>query len=170
MRIACSFCKKELGEKEPFDDERISHGICRECHSYFTAQLQGLTLDEYLDGFQAPVLILNSEGRVVAANTMAAVQLRRRNPEDAQGFLGGEVMECSYARLEEGCGKTIHCSTCTIRNLVMQTLQSKQGVSDMVVTLNTDSGHSQLVISTSYVDGLVRIMIGDMQLTNSPEE
>jgi len=31
MKIICAWCKKSLGEKEPIDDKRISHGICDDC-------------------------------------------------------------------------------------------------------------------------------------------
>jgi len=30
IRICCD-CKKYLGEKEPLEDERITHGYCPEC-------------------------------------------------------------------------------------------------------------------------------------------
>ena len=30
IRICCD-CKKYLGEKEPLEDERITHGYCQEC-------------------------------------------------------------------------------------------------------------------------------------------
>ena len=31
MIIICSWCGKELGEKEPFEDESASHTKCEEC-------------------------------------------------------------------------------------------------------------------------------------------
>ena len=30
IRICCD-CKKNLGEKEPLEDKRITHGYCSEC-------------------------------------------------------------------------------------------------------------------------------------------
>ena len=27
----CAWCKKKIGEKEPFDDRRETHGICDDC-------------------------------------------------------------------------------------------------------------------------------------------
>lgn len=32
MKIICSWCKKDLGEKEPLGDSTISHGICDDCY------------------------------------------------------------------------------------------------------------------------------------------
>jgi len=31
LRVICSWCNKELQEKEPFEDKQISHGMCRDC-------------------------------------------------------------------------------------------------------------------------------------------
>lgn len=31
MIRVCAWCKKELGEKEPLEDKRITHGMCEEC-------------------------------------------------------------------------------------------------------------------------------------------
>jgi len=40
MKIVCAWCKKELGEKEPLDDPRISHGICEECKQKMQQELK----------------------------------------------------------------------------------------------------------------------------------
>lgn len=31
MKIICAWCKKDMGEKPPLDDERVTHTICPEC-------------------------------------------------------------------------------------------------------------------------------------------
>ena len=31
MKVICCYCKKDLGDKEPFEDIRISHGACKKC-------------------------------------------------------------------------------------------------------------------------------------------
>jgi hypothetical protein len=31
MHVVCSWCGKYVREKEPLEDESISHGICKEC-------------------------------------------------------------------------------------------------------------------------------------------
>lgn len=31
MRVACAWCKRDMGYKEPLDDPSISHGMCDEC-------------------------------------------------------------------------------------------------------------------------------------------
>ena len=31
MKIICAWCGKHLGEKPPYDDDSVTHGICAEC-------------------------------------------------------------------------------------------------------------------------------------------
>lgn len=31
MKVICCYCKKDLGDKAPFEDTRISHGACKAC-------------------------------------------------------------------------------------------------------------------------------------------
>ena len=31
MKIVCAWCQKGLGEKEPLEDVKVSHGICPSC-------------------------------------------------------------------------------------------------------------------------------------------
>ena len=31
MKVICSWCDKDLGEKEPLADTRVSHGMCEDC-------------------------------------------------------------------------------------------------------------------------------------------
>ncbi len=31
MKVICGWCKKDLGDKAPFDDKRITYGICDDC-------------------------------------------------------------------------------------------------------------------------------------------
>jgi DNA-directed RNA polymerase subunit RPC12/RpoP len=31
MIVICAWCGKKLGEKPPYDDKRVTHGICAKC-------------------------------------------------------------------------------------------------------------------------------------------
>jgi ferredoxin len=158
MRIVCSYCQKDMGEKEPLDDQRISHSICVDCQKYFEAQRSGMPLDEYLGSFDFPVMIINDDRRVVGINK-AAEKLTGRTSEKSTGLLGGEAMECSYARLPGGCGQTIHCETCTIRKIVMGVMESGESKKHAPVTLRRDAGEVTMLISAEKIDGMVRLSI-----------
>jgi len=31
MKRICAWCNKDMGEKEPLEDESVTHGMCMEC-------------------------------------------------------------------------------------------------------------------------------------------
>ena len=161
MKIICSYCRKELGEKEPLEDEGLTHSICPECYDYFREQFTGLPLDKYLDHFDQPVLIVDSNARVVAANRQAQDALGKAEREVA-GFLGGEVLECVYAKRPEGCGCTEHCAVCTLRNMVNEIMETGQSVASRNAYLDREDRKYTLVISARKEEGLVVLTIEDM--------
>lgn len=158
MKVVCSYCKRHLGSKTSVDDHHISHGMCDECRLHFERQIDGLPLDRYLDGFEIPVMIVDAEGRLVASNEKAAAMCGRPQRE-LVGLLGGDAMECGYARLPGGCGRTVHCETCTIRNAVTATMENRRGLSHTRVKLKRDNDEIHMTIGTTYCDGMVRIVI-----------
>jgi transcriptional regulator with PAS, ATPase and Fis domain len=147
-----------MGEKEPFNNDSISHSMCPECYDYYQEQIKGLSLDKFLDKFEAPVLIVDADGRIVAANEMVGA-MTDRSYHEVFGLLGGEVMECAYARLPEGCGQTVHCVACTIRNAVMAAMQSGEPQKHIPVKLQQADREIKMVISTEKIGSLVRIVI-----------
>ena len=38
MIIKCAWCGKYLGEKEPYDDKSVTHGICQKCKAKMEAE------------------------------------------------------------------------------------------------------------------------------------
>lgn len=119
MRRICAWCQLELSPSdcEP-DDGEVSHGICPECADFFTRG--ALSLSDFLDQLTVPVLALDSQGEVVAANDAAreraGVGLPTANP-----VTPGDILECANARLPDGCGHTVHCRACTLRLCVEDT-------------------------------------------------
>ena len=35
----CAWCKRPMGEKEPLDDKRITHGMCEKCSDDMAASV-----------------------------------------------------------------------------------------------------------------------------------
>ena len=158
MKVICSYCRKKMGEKEPFNDDRVSHCMCQECYGYYQEQINGLSLDKFLGRFEAPVLIVDKDGRIVAANKMAET-MTGKSQREISGLLGGEVMECAYARLPEGCGQTVHCVACTIRRTVMAAMESGEPQMHIPVKLRQEDREIAMIISTEKIGSLVRIVI-----------
>ena len=162
MKVICSYCRKKIGEKEPINDDSVSHGMCQECYDYYKEQVNGLPLDKFLDRFEIPLLVVDKNVRIVAANKMFE-KMTGRSHRDIFGLLGGEVMECAYARLPEGCGETVHCLACSIRNTVMAAMESGEPQMQVPVKLRRESKEIGMVISAEKIGSFVRIIIENVK-------
>jgi PAS domain-containing protein len=160
MKIICSFCREDLGEKNPLEVDSVTHGMCNACADHFGRQWAGLGLGEYLDRFDRPVLAVNQDGRIVAANQPMADMLGK-SERRVFGLLGGEAMECRYARLPEGCGNTIHCKTCTIRNTVMEVLETGESREQVSAYVDQGARRVELTISAYNRDGFVVLVVDE---------
>jgi len=167
MKVICAWCKKEIGNKSCQDetsDFEITHGICRSCKDYFFND-QNHTLDKFLNLLDAPILMINQHGEVLLASDQA-LQFLRKDQESVRGYKGGDVMECAYAKLPEGCGNTKHCMACTIRNNVMKTFDTGKSLSRVPAFLNRSDRHSihqvRFLISTEKVDKVVLLRIDEV--------
>ena len=121
MRRICAWCKKELSPREEMGTEQeITHGICSRCALKFTDSVPR-KIKSLLDNIEEPVMMVDSMGHVKSANE-SGLRLLGKRLDAIEDLPGGEVLGCSYARLPEGCGNTVHCKTCAIRNILMDTL------------------------------------------------
>lgn len=69
------------------------------------------------------MIVIDSDARVLTANKQAREALHK-DQKSIHGFRGGEVFECAHAKLPGGCGNTVHCSGCTVRRTVMDTMET----------------------------------------------
>ncbi len=161
MRLICSYCRREYGETEPLAEDGPSHGICEACFEHYSAQWDGQAIEDYLEGFPFPVLAVGADSRIAAVNELASSFVDRPKRK-MRGFLGGEAMECVHARLPEGCGRTEHCRTCTIRRTVMDSHESGRSHRRVLTTLNREDGPVQFWVSTELLvppEGDVAVVI-----------
>ena len=159
MKTVCSYCGAVLeSSATESESDLVSHGICRPCYDHFSRQWSGLSLGEYLDSFECPVLVVESSGRAVAANAKMAAMLGK--PErDIFGLLGGDAMECVYARLPQGCGKTVHCATCAILLTATQAFETGVAQREVAASLTQEGGTIALIISAIPENDFVRVEI-----------
>ena len=164
MKRICAWCKKELegGPLSSKKDTPISHGMCPECAFHIRASM-GMPLQEFLNGLNAPVVLVNGDGRVISANNDAQ-SLLGKSIERINGFKGGEVFECEYSYLPEGCGNTVHCAGCTIRNMVMDTMKTKKShVRESAYLNHKTNGRIEFLISTEKVDEFAFLRIDEIR-------
>jgi len=162
----CAWCKKDMGGISPGDQDGrvVSHGMCGECANKIFTEL-GMTSESFLDDLAAPVLVVDGTGRVLLANRLARVLLQK-DLKDIKHYFMGDVGRCMHANTPEGCGKTVHCGQCTIRNTVMDTFLS--GVSKLeeraYINHGTPENHKKidLLISTEKANGIVLLRIDEV--------
>lgn len=168
MKKVCAWCRKELGStnSRAGSGNVITHGICGNCKDNLSFQM-GVELGVFLDSLKLPVVMVDRGGTIVTANDQARTLLRKGLPE-IEGYKGGEVFECAYARLPEGCGKTVHCSGCTIRRTVMETFDTGRSYLKVPATLNRKTPENpekiKMLISTEILDDLVLLRIDKIEL------
>jgi hypothetical protein len=160
MKTICSLCRKDICETAPISDKVIKYAVCDECHNIFKEKIRGKTIDNLINEFATPVLIVDEDCRIVTANrpasTIAGLGPSKR---DYIGLLGGEAMQCEYADLPEGCGRTYHCAGCAIRNAVKDTMESGDTQKDIPVILKRKTGDINIWVSTEKIFSMVRISI-----------
>lgn len=157
MKVICSYCRKKLDDKEPFDSDIVSHGMCEACIEHFSRQWGGQSLGEYLDQFKFPVLVVDNTCRILAANQEMADMIGRGERE-LFGLLGGEAVECVYSRFEEGCGNSVHCRTCTVRNTVIHTIETGESLHRVECYVDLDTGRTPFFVSTVKLDKSVQVL------------
>ena len=163
MIKVCAWCNESLGSVTSCDDvpDTITYGVCEVC-------LAGLLPEEkeqlavFIDSLLEPVVVVDPGGVVVTANSRA-LQIMGKEAPDVEGCAGGDVFECAFAALPQGCGKTEHCSGCTIRNTVMDTfLSGRSHVKDPAYLMRGDPRKPyqlDLTISTEKVNEIVFLRI-----------
>lgn len=161
VRVVCSYCRKVIRQEARSGAADLSHGMCEPCGEHFGRLWAGIGLGEYLDGIPHPVVVVEGEGRLVAANHRAGALLGRE-PSALLGLLGGEAMACVYSRLPEGCGKTVHCRECTIRNAVGRVAKTRKPLEREPAYLRQADGIHPLLISVRPRDELVVVILEEV--------
>ena len=167
VRHICFFCNAEIGAagKSSRNDEEISHGLCPNCVPKFMAG-HGCQFAEFLDTLPAPIFVVDDNVRILGAN-LEGLQHIGKSADEIQLRLSGEVFECRHAKEPGGCGQTIHCKTCTIRNAVTKTAQT--GKACIRVPAYMDLGSIiqertvRFLISTEKVNDVILLRIDEVK-------
>ena len=167
MKVICAWCQQEM-EALPEDGavQEVSHGLCLSCKERFFAD-EEQTLDRFLNKLEKPVLLVDNAGHVALANN-PALDILGKQLEQVKGLPGGNVMECVNADLPEGCGNTIHCLACTIRNNVMETHETGESRKRVPASLEQSSPDGtksiDFLISTERIDAFVLLRIDEISV------
>lgn len=158
MRKTCISCKGKLLR----NDQLITGGICKTCISSLV-DCNGESWRTLLNGFDAPLLLMQPEPRRVRTANKNACALFGKDLSRIEGSRGGEVFDCEYAFTELGCGLDDHCRECRIRNTIVETFKTGKsfaGVSGILTIKRDDKlKHYSLTISTESIGDLALVRI-----------
>ena len=138
MERVCAYCNKSMGIKEPKENRDVSHGICPECYLAVLGRLSDLSITEYLDFFDDPMLAVDRTNRVMAYNR-AFLNVILFGNEKFKDLSCGEFIECRNSKLTWECGKSPCCSACTLRRLIYQTFQTSLPQVKVMIDLTPNS-------------------------------
>ncbi|MBI5093409.1 MAG: hypothetical protein HZB26_13335 [Candidatus Hydrogenedentes bacterium] len=124
INVECLYCRSFIRTIDDGDPPRtlVSHGVCDKCLPTLVSDL-GQSFGEFLDSCAVPILVVEADMRVIGANVAARALVSDSMPE-IEGRLSGDVIGCKHASEPGGCGRTIHCQSCTIRRAAMETLKT----------------------------------------------
>lgn len=173
IKRECSICGAELGL--PLEREipgiSVSHGICRSCLDVYMVGL-GIPMKQFLDTLKVPIFIMDQERRIQGANDLGR-QLVSKDIGQITGYLGGEVFQCVHASEPGGCGQTLHCRSCVIRNSVLKTFETGEACIHVPACQDLDTYLGprtvRFLISTEKVDDAVLLFIDDIQNLDGDE-
>lgn len=163
MTTLCAWCNKTIVDQDDEDDKvaPISHGICKKCAKIMFSEVAE-SLDTFLERFNVPILVIDAAENVLAANKRALARASLK-AADLPGMRCGDVLQCINATDAAGCGRTVHCHSCVIRNSVLHTqatgLPVVQVPSFPDLQQFTDKGISCLLISTEKIGEIVLLKI-----------
>ncbi len=165
MRRVCGWCKKDLNpEQDHISDAPVTHGICSSCALQITTGTSR-SAREMLNMVEEPVFLLGQGGVMHAANR-SGCQLVGKEVDAVVDRMLGEVFECAEAGRPGGCGMSIHCSMCTMRNTLLETLDTGNSASKVPATRNLGSPEGErdvhFLISTEQVDGRILMKIDEV--------
>lgn len=128
LNQSCIWCSQNIGKEDQnvFRDGISAHHVCGCCAEHFTLPPSG-PLQKHLDQVDVPVLVIELHAGnylITRAVNKKACDWLGKEPREIIQHLSGNVIECAFARLTEGCGNTLFCADCEIKQSVAGTAQT----------------------------------------------
>lgn len=160
MHLICSYCGRHIQEKQPFDNRKLTYGICLDCYVPTSLSTSGFSYEEYLETFDNPTIIVSLDNTILAANQKAQAMLGK--PLNILlGMRNGDALDCPHSKLREGCGETIHCETCTIRTLILKTMELGISFHNELVSVEQKDGRREFLMSALFYNDLIQIVFAE---------
>jgi hypothetical protein len=166
MKMVCAWCglESEVGSGPGDSQAPISHGICSRCREQFRGP-KTYHLQELLDQLPGQILLVDGHFNILAANEAAHLHLG--TDPSIPNTPVGDAIECKNARAPGGCGSTVACKVCAIRNAVMETHRSGASFERVPALADVEGPdgirHVQYHISTEKLGDTVFLRIDEVK-------
>ncbi len=168
MTVVCAWCGTIITH-DPDRENIFSHGICKSCAAAHF-KFNPLDVENVLDQFTYPILVVGPDGEVETAN-LAALKLLQKERSEIRNRLGGDIFGCIHSTEPGGCGKTVHCLTCTVRRTVEKVMSTGTPVYKVPATLKimdkVDEKDIRYLISAEKATGVVILTLEDYNLPDT---
>lgn len=157
----CKFCGEDL------ESQYHRRGFCDECYSLLLEDSEKFKT-EVLDKIDLPVLVIESKDTTIRTANEALLSFVEKSFDEVAGFLGGDVINCMHAKEDGGCGGTIFCLDCPIRNFVTYAIESKENQNHKLVIQTIKKNNNiikiELEISTKLRNDVVFLQIENYKI------
>ena len=131
-----------------------------------------VSLTDFLNELEFPVLVTDRDWVVIEANH-AAGKILGKPASRMKQIPGGVAIECYYAGLPDGCGKTPQCRGCALRQNITETYADGQPRHGRYAQLQIVAGNApkmmQFRFSTQKLGEMVMFAIEEItDLGSSP--
>lgn len=170
--LLCSNCGKELAPEQTGKHPHRAYDVCPECQEAFQRQLTGRELDKFKKAVEFPVILVNKDLRVLAANESCMRGLCAGAPQPP-GLLWGEFMRCQNAQAPERCGGSPSCLQCVIRRAAQAAFKTGKDQKNTMASLTRNEGGQkvrlELTLSTENLGDMVQVTVENFFAVLEPQ-
>ena len=161
----CAWCRKSMGTIEgDFNPAHpVTHGICAACGCGLLQAGDEITAQEFMDRLNVPVLLVDAEGRALAASGRAREMLGKEFPS-LEGLTGGAVIDCAHSNADGGCGGPVLYRSRAIAQAVAETYETGRACVSIPAYPDACAGRERspsLKITTEKIGGCVALRIDE---------
>jgi nitrogen-specific signal transduction histidine kinase len=174
VRNYCTWCGIELTDNNT--KTVAGKQLCDNCTGKPLNNETYASVREFIDNLDQPVIIIENDTEITMVNK-AAENVFLNNSAILEKSRAGDALQCTCAKLPGGCGKTIHCKACAIRQAVENTRKTGKGYNNIKAFqyVNTPNGKElrTVVISTEKAWNTVLVQVHELnqsQCDNAPEQ
>ena len=161
----CAWCGRDPGDAALQTGRRVRSGICASCLAGVAAGTRVPVTE--LVASRAGLAFLVDADHTIGMVNRRALDLLGKRADQVLGERTGTALECENAYLAGGCGLTIRCSGCTLRQSIAHTYLTGQPRFNIRGTVTVARGAGvedvRMTFSTARIEDRILLEIGDFR-------